>query len=183
MSTAQPSQKRARGDDPSDSEPSKSRHLLISNDATNERSHALRDQLILVELLSNRDLDLETVTRPLVEQDYADIFCAITALEVDKDVHMDWVYNGPEQNKRLDLFKKAVITAGPSFRNTLEEATKARTFKLIRNSGTHTLSYHLLLRILYIRELAFLRAPFPANTSKPKNKGIEDVGDEGTRRK
>lgn len=136
MSSSPPSQKRSL-DDPSDP-PSKIRHLLIANDATTERSHALRDQTVVVNLLYKRDLDLETLTRPLVEQDYADIFCAITVLEAGNNVHRDWMYDGLDKDNRLCLFQRGVAIAGEHFFDALKEASKDRTFKLIRNAGMHT---------------------------------------------
>lgn len=137
MSSSQPSQKRSL-DDPASDSPSKSRHLLISNDATTERCHTLRDQCIVGNLLYKRGLDLETLTRPLVEQDYADIFCAITILEISNNVHRDWMYDGPDKDKRLCLFQKGVAIAGEPFLDALKEASKERAFKLIRTAGMHT---------------------------------------------
>lgn len=143
MSSSPPSQKRSL-DDPSDTPgPSKSRHLLISNDVTTERSHAQRDQAILWNLIFRCDLNLETVTRQLVEQDYADIFCAIAVLEAGNNVHRDWMYDGLDKDKRLCLFQRGVTIAGESFFDALKEASKDRTFRLIRNAGMRTLYYHM----------------------------------------
>lgn len=80
-------------------------------------------------------LDLETVTRPLTEQDYTDIFCTITFNE--RSTHKDWVYSGEDRDRRLSLFRRAITAIGESLSDALKEASTDRTFKMVRNAGMH----------------------------------------------
>lgn len=114
---------------------------MISHDPLSERAHRTRDLVIVDQLREMYELDLEAENAPLSEEDYAAIFCAVAYMECT--THSDWIRYKKDAAERLSVFHKAVAVAGEPFVDALKEASRERSFKLIRNAGMHTLSCHL----------------------------------------